>query len=80
MLHTNAFVARRGGSETGSSADAVPYLDSLELVDNADSDNHGFSLRTFLDFTNTETIGGILHRKCGVVFGHSLSFQEISER
>ncbi|MEI2578465.1 hypothetical protein [Scytonema sp. PRP1] len=40
---------------------------------NADSDNHGFSLRTFLDLTNTATIGGILHRKCGVVFGRPLS-------
>jgi hypothetical protein len=57
VLHTNAFVARRGGSQTGSSVDAVPALDSLELVDNADSDNHGSSLRTFLDSTNTETIG-----------------------
>jgi hypothetical protein len=73
VLYTNAFVARRGGSETGSSADAVPYLDSLDLVDNADSDNHSFALRTFLDFTNTETMIGILHRKCGVVFGRPLS-------
>jgi hypothetical protein len=29
-------------------------MDSLELVDNADSGNNRFSLSTFIDFTNTE--------------------------